>query len=164
MSYQIAPVAPQHIESFWETCDAVFRESRMYAFSEAVPLPDFTKFVTGVIRNKDLQFVALADGNVVGWSDIMLKPRPAMRHSGVFGLGVLRAYRRRGIGKALINTALDAARRKGLTRIELHVRTDNAPAIRLYKKSGFAVEGTLRRHVHIDNAYHDSYIMSVLFD
>jgi L-phenylalanine/L-methionine N-acetyltransferase len=30
-----------------------------------------------------------------------------------------------------------------LTRLELEVYTDNEPAIRLYKKFGFAVEGTL---------------------
>lgn len=164
MTCQIAPVAPRHIESFWKTCDTVFRESRMYAFTEAVPLPEFTRFVMGVIRNRDPQYVAVDDGSVIGWSDIMIKPRPALRHSGVFGLGVLREFRRQGIGRLLLNAALGAARRKGLTRVELFVRIDNDPAIQLYKSAGFEIEGVTRRHLRIDNGYHDSYMMSLLLD
>ncbi len=164
MACLIAPVAPEHIESFWKTCDAAFRESRMYAFTEAVPLPEFTRFVLAVIRNKDPQFVALDGRTVIGWCDVLAKPRPAMRHSGVLGIGVAAAYRRQGIGKALMETALAVAKNRGLTRVELFVRTDNRPAIRLYERFGFAIEGTLKRHMRIDGAYHDSYQMALLYD
>jgi RimJ/RimL family protein N-acetyltransferase len=64
----------------------------------------------------------------------------------------------------LLEATIGAARKKGLTRIELYVRTDNGNARRLYEKFGFAVEGLLRKHILIDGAYRDSFIMSVLYE
>ena len=162
MSYSILPVTEAHIPSFRDTADAIFRESRMFSFCEAPPLEQFRQFVEGTIRNDEPQFVAVSGGAVIGWCDILIKPRPAQRHSGVLGLGVLSAHRRQGIGTALLEATIGAARKKGLTRIELYVRADNENARRLYEKFGFAAEGLLRKHILIDGSYRDSYIMSVI--
>ena len=164
MTYRIVPMAPEHIASFRETSDAVFRESQMFAFFEAPPIAHVTEFVLGIIRNNEPQFVAICSDTVIGWCDILLKPRPAMRHTGVLGIGVLSSYRGQGIGKALLETTLNAAKNKGLTRIELYVRTDNERAIKLYEKFGFVVEGVLRKHMLIGGAYRESYLMSVLYE
>lgn len=134
----------------------------MFSFFEAPPLEQFKQFVQGTIRNEEPQFVAVSGDAVIGWCDILIKPRPAQRHSGVLGIGVLSAYRRQGVGMALLEATVSAARKKGLTRIELYVRTDNENARRLYEKFGFVVEGLLRKHILIDGAYRDSYIMSVV--
>lgn len=164
MSFSILPVTEAHIPSFRETADAIFRESRMFTFSEAPPLEQFRQFVMDLIRNDEPQFVAVSGDAVIGWCDILIKPHPAQRHIGVLGLGVLSAHRRQGIGTALLEATIGAARKKGLTRIELYVRTDNGNARRLYEKFGFAVEGLLRKHILIDGAYRDSFIMSVLYE
>jgi ribosomal protein S18 acetylase RimI-like enzyme len=82
----------------------------------------------------------------------------------MLGIGVLSSHRRQGIGKALLETTLTAARERGLTRVELFVRTDNEPARRLYEKVGFTMEGTLRKHLLIDGVFRDSYLMSVLYE
>ena len=50
----------------------------------------------------------------------------------------------------------------GLHTFELEVYTDNAPAIRLYKKFGFTVEGTLAQFSFREGQYVDSYIMARL--
>jgi RimJ/RimL family protein N-acetyltransferase len=164
MTYRIISIAPEYIASFREAADAVFRESQMFAFLEAPPLEQFTEFVHGVIRNKEPQFVAITDERVIGWCDVLMKPRPAMRHSGALGLGVLSSCRGKGVGTALLRATLDAATQRGLTRIELFVRTDNDRAKRLYERAGFTVEGTLRRHLLIEGVYLDSYLMSLLYD
>ena len=49
-----------------------------------------------------------------------------------------------------------------LQRLELTVFTDNEPAVRLYKKSGFEIEGTLRRHIFRAGKYVDVYSMARL--
>ncbi|MEO0409275.1 MAG: GNAT family N-acetyltransferase, partial [Cyanobacteria bacterium P01_A01_bin.135] len=49
-----------------------------------------------------------------------------------------------------------------LTRLELIVYTDNGPAVRLYKKFGFVVEGTLTQYAFRDGAYVDAYTMARL--
>jgi L-phenylalanine/L-methionine N-acetyltransferase len=49
-----------------------------------------------------------------------------------------------------------------LTRLELEVYTDNEPAIRLYKKFGFTIEGTLAQNSFRDGRYVDSHLMARL--
>ncbi|HEX7052326.1 MAG TPA: GNAT family N-acetyltransferase [Burkholderiales bacterium] len=107
-------------------------------------------------------FLALADGAPVGWCDVVEKPRGALRHSGVLGMGVLAAHRGRGLGGALLRRTLDDAREKGFTRVELTVRVDNERARKLYEKHGFQVEGLCRRHMRVRGAYYDSHLMAWL--
>jgi ribosomal protein S18 acetylase RimI-like enzyme len=47
-------------------------------------------------------------------------------------------YRRRGLGEAMLRWVLAWFRQEGLRRATLTVNTDNAPAIALYRKLGFA--------------------------
>jgi putative acetyltransferase len=49
-----------------------------------------------------------------------------------------------------------------LSRIELEVYTDNEPAIHLYKKFGFVVEGTHTRFAFRDGQFVDVYAMARL--
>ena len=51
----------------------------------------------------------------------------------------------RGTGRALLGGLLDAADALGAT-VYLEVRTDNAPALGLYRSAGFVVVGTRRRY------------------
>ena len=49
-----------------------------------------------------------------------------------------------------------------LVRLDLDVYTDNEAAIKLYRKFGFAVEGTLVKAAFRDGAYVDNYVMARL--
>ena len=51
-----------------------------------------------------------------------------------------------------------------LTRLELIVYTDNAPAIRLYEKFGFVREGLHRRYAYREGTWADVYAMARLRD
>jgi putative acetyltransferase len=55
---------------------------------------------------------------------------------------------------------LQAATLRGLTRVELVVRTDNDPAIRLYRRFGFEVEGRLRNYLVVDGHAQDVLAMA----
>jgi ribosomal protein S18 acetylase RimI-like enzyme len=48
--------------------------------------------------------------------------------------------RGRGVGRALVDAALERARARGCGRIELDVDDDNEPAIALYEVMGFSLE------------------------
>lgn len=52
----------------------------------------------------------------------------------------------------------------GLTRLELTVYTDNAPAIRPYEKFGFVRESLHRRYAYRDGAWADVYAVARLRD
>ena len=56
--------------------------------------------------------------------------------------------RRRGIGRLLLGTVLDEARRRGLRLVGLEVRPSNAGALRLYESFGFRVVGRRRGYYY----------------
>ena len=162
LSLLVVPIGEQHIEGFRAAVDSVARELKYLAFLEAPPLLEVRKFVLQNIAERVAQFVALDDERVVGWCDILPKPRPAMRHSGVLGMGVVESHRGHGVGRALMEATLRAAWENGLTRVELTVRADNARAQRLYESFGFVVEGVCRNHMLVGGEYADSYLMALL--
>lgn len=131
---------------------------------EASPLPQTREFVMGMIAKGNPQFVATAEGEVVGWCDISRHFFPSHAHRGRLGMGVLPAYRGRGLGRRLVQTTLKAAQETGFVRIELDVYEDNARAIALYEKVGFAREGIVRRAACIDGRFIDAISMALLFD
>jgi ribosomal protein S18 acetylase RimI-like enzyme len=157
-------MAQEHIDDFRAALDSVARERRYLAMLEAPPIEELAKFVKESIAAGAPVMVAISDEKLVGWCDVLRKPRPTQRHTGVLGMGVMADYRGRGIGKALMAAALAAAKEKGFTRIELTVRVDNPRAKRLYEQFGFVEEGLCRRHMCLDGAYADSYLMAVLYD
>jgi putative acetyltransferase len=64
------------------------------------------------------------------------------------------------VGSALLGTTLEAAATKGLWRIELVVRADNAAAIALYERHGFELEGRLRDYLVVDGRACDALQMA----
>jgi RimJ/RimL family protein N-acetyltransferase len=164
VAHSIVPIAEEHIDGFRAAVDSVARELKYLAFLEAPPPAEVRKFVLSNIAERVPQFVALDDDRVVGWCDVLPKPRPALRHSGVLGMGVISEHRGRGIGRALLDATLQTAKASGISRIELTVRVDNERAKRLYERFGFVIEGLCRRHMRVDGEFKDSWLMALLPD
>nr|WP_245432472.1 GNAT family protein [Mesorhizobium loti] len=158
----IVPMAEVYIEGFHRALDTVARERRYLAFLEAPPLPATRDFVRSMIERRNPQFVAVAKDEVVGWCDISRHERPIHAHRGTLGMGIIPAYRGRGLGQQLIETTIEAARRQGLARIELSAHADNARAIALYRKVGFVQEGVERDAICIDGRYCDTISMAII--
>ncbi len=49
-----------------------------------------------------------------------------------------------------------------LNRIHLHVAVENAGAVKVYKRKGFEIEGTLREAMFHHGKYCDFYVMGIL--
>jgi L-phenylalanine/L-methionine N-acetyltransferase len=106
--------------------------------------------------------VAVLEGRVVGSAGIQ-RHKGRRRHVGEVGMSVHDDFQRRGIGSALTAALIDVADKwLDLKRLELTVYVDNAPAIRLYQKFGFEVEGTCRGYAFRDGQYVDSFAMARL--
>jgi ribosomal protein S18 acetylase RimI-like enzyme len=56
----------------------------------------------------------------------------------LYSIAVADGARGRGIGEALLTAVERAARRRGARRMRLEVRQDNAAAMRLYERRGYA--------------------------
>ncbi|MFZ5914662.1 MAG: GNAT family N-acetyltransferase [Pseudomonadota bacterium] len=163
MQYQILPIEEMHIEGFRQALDEVARERAYLAFLEAPAIDKTRTYVFEQIEKKAPHFVAIVNGSVVGWCDISPLDRPVYAHTGVLGMGVIAEYRGHGIGKALLQVALEKAKTQELTRIELDVQEENHRAIELYKRFGFKIEGLKQNATRIDGIYSNDYIMALIF-
>ena len=56
-------------------------------------------------------------------------------------LAVSEAFRRRGIGKALMTAAIECCKAQGCAFLSLEVRPSNTAAVRLYEALGFTKRG-----------------------
>jgi RimJ/RimL family protein N-acetyltransferase len=105
-------------------------------------------------------FVADDDGLVVGRLSIARDQHPACRHVADLGLMVAASHRRRGIGTALLEAALDWARQSDVRKLELHVFPHNTGAIKLYERFGFSQEGYRHAHYRRGDEYIDAILMA----
>ena len=106
--------------------------------------------------------VACVEGEIVGHAGLHLNAAyPRRKHAASLGMAVHDKWHSKGVGTALMKALIELADKwLNLSRLELQVYTDNEPALKLYKKLGFAIEGTHRKHVFRDGAYVDSYSMA----
>jgi RimJ/RimL family protein N-acetyltransferase len=64
-----------------------------------------------------------------------------------------------------VSSLLDYAFNKmGLHRIGLHLLSDNYVALKFYKKCGFLLEGTMKKHVFKDGVFKNVVIMGICRD
>jgi RimJ/RimL family protein N-acetyltransferase len=160
----IVPTQERHVAGFNRCVDAVARERRWISLVEGPPMAESLAFVRSVNAGGGAHLVALdAAGEVVGWCDVARHQREGFRHAGRLGIGLLRAFRGRGIGRRLMEATLDAARAKGIERVELEVFASNTHAAALYEHLGFVREGVKRRARKLDGAYDDDVLMALLF-
>jgi UDP-4-amino-4,6-dideoxy-N-acetyl-beta-L-altrosamine N-acetyltransferase len=72
-------------------------------------------------------------------------------------------YRGKGVGYIASSKIIAHGQKNlGLQRIWLTVLSSNAPAISMYEKLGFEREGTLRKALYKESAYHDLIMMSLI--
>ena len=105
-------------------------------------------------------FVAEAPEGIVGRLSLARDSHPASPHVADLGLMVAAAHRRRGIGRALLEQAVEWAREAGVEKLELHVFPHNEPAIRLYERFGFEREGLRRAHYQRGGELVDAVLMA----
>jgi len=91
---------------------------------------------------------------------------PALcRHVADLSLGVHPVAQRLGLGRAVLTTLVDEARRAGILRVELRVRADNDRARALYASVGFVDECERRRFVRLaDGTFVDDIVMVRFFE
>jgi len=106
-------------------------------------------------------FVADLDGRVVGSIGLHLAPYGVVE----FGMAILDGHRGRGIGTRLLRAGVEWAREIGAHKVGMQVWPHNEPAIALYEKEGFAIEGRLRAHYRRNNGeLWDALVMGLVLE
>ena len=108
--------------------------------------------------------VAEQDGDLLGCLEAYGGKFHRDRHSVYIAVGVIQAYTGKGLGTQLFVELERWALEREIHRLELTVMVDNPPAIGLYRKMGFEIEGRKRHALRVDGVFIDEYLMSRLLD
>jgi putative acetyltransferase len=122
---------------------------------------DERRYLKAVHRHPDAAvFVADDEGEVVGRLSLSRDPHPASRHVADVGLMVAESHRGQGIGRLLLEAAVEWSLKSGIGKLELHVFPWNEPALRLYESFGFEREGYRKGHYARDDEVVDAILMA----
>jgi ribosomal-protein-alanine N-acetyltransferase len=100
------------------------------------------EIAAALLQPRSLCFVAEQQGLVVGF--ILLDWRRAVGH--IITIDLHPDYRRRGLGRRLMEMAEQRLRRRGVRRMVLEVATTNPAALAFYNNQGFAPRRLLPRY------------------
>ena len=78
----------------------------------------------------------------------------------ITGLAVDPHYQRRGVGRRLVEAAVEEARQRGSRKVVLRVLGTNERARSLFERCGFEIEAFLREEYLIDGRYIDEVWMA----
>lgn len=108
-------------------------------------------------------FIALAhDGNIVGHADLKGDGLTTGLHRCELGIGIERPYRGKGLGRKLMNTAIEFAHASQiLAWIDLRVFAHNTIAQALYRSLGFVEIGTVPDRFRIEDKSIDDVLMAL---
>ena len=88
--------------------------------------------------------VHVQDGRVLAWVSFEpFKTRAAYDATAEISIYLAPEVRGRGLGRQLLNEALELAARLGLTRLLAFIFSHNQPSLDLFRHSGFALWGEL---------------------
>lgn len=118
-----------------------------------LPWPE-SEYLKEVGKPSSFCWVAEVDGRVAG----SLTMWNVVGEGEIANIAVHPDFWRQGIGRALMQTALDKAAELGFPRVMLEVRESNEPAQALYRSLGFVEDG--RRPKYYVNG-EDALLMSV---
>lgn len=104
------------------------------------------------------------EGRVAGQLMVERRRGPYEQHRGELSISIRAGCRGEGLGRALMDTAVDWARAVGLRKLTLGVFPGNAGAIALYRSVGFVEEGVLRAHLHLPAGDRDLVVMGLLLE
>lgn len=157
-------------QKFIDYCNQIFSTSDYVITEPDEFLPDLEN-KKNWIKSFDgkagaISIVVEFDNKIIGNIDFRNKAnRRRIQHRGEFGMGVLREWRGKGVGKLLVQKLIQWAKQEGnpVEKIELMVLAENIPAIRLYKSLGFVEEGRVSREVKLsEGRYIDGISMGLL--
>jgi putative acetyltransferase len=130
-------------------------------------LPPYTRerIERGWLSNLEnlLIIVALSGDRVVGHAQVFKFPHQRRKGTADLLIYLHQDFHNVGLGTIMLAKLVELARKEKMHRIGLHVVTENRPAVRLYEKMGFRVEGTMRdSYLGKDGKYHDEFAMGLI--
>jgi len=111
----------------------------------------------------NVMFGSFVEGELVATAALGYTSKfQSSRHKMVmWGVFTSPRYRRLGLSRQVVETALQHAFSNGVHRVNLQVYVPNEPAIALYKAIGFVEYGIESDAIHINGQYYDGIHMTL---
>ena len=160
---QIRKIDQSEAKIFFDCMKSIDQETKFMMFE-----PDERQYdenlITSYLTNKDDLFVgAFNEHEIVGFLAAKRGNFRRIRHSAYIVIGIRQTFQGQGIGSKLFDKLDEWARKNQLERLELTVEVSNTPAINLYEKQGFSIEGIKRKTMLVDGEFVDEYMMAKLY-
>ena len=147
MDLRIQKAASQEFERFWDySAETVWNdipEAERRDYDHAEFEQAFRKVAEPIVRSpQNVLYIAQIGGEFAGY--IVIGPSHSPLGGKVYGfiwdLYVAKAFRRNGVGTALVETAVRFCREQGYQKVRLETAAHNSTAQALYEKLGFHPE------------------------
>lgn len=146
---------------------SIYEQEHAYSNTLQLPFPSdaFWEKNLSSTSDSEISLVAILDNEIAGQLGLMMGDRPRRKHVATLGMGVAKKHTKKGVGSKLLAAALDLTDNwLMIRRVEFQVFSDNEPAIKLYKKFGFEVEGECRQFAFRNGQFVDALMMARLTD
>lgn len=160
---QIREIDQSEARAYFECLKSIDQETKFMMFE-----PDERQFNEELIVNylsdeSDLFLGVFNEHEIVGFLAAKRGTFRRIRHSAYIVIGIRRSFQGQGIGTKLLDKLDEWARKNQVKRLELTVEVANIPAINLYKKQGFSIEGIKKKTMLVDGEFVDEYMMAKLY-
>lgn len=159
--FTIRRARPEDAPSIIATINAICAEGLWLATERYVPTPKWERVLHQPDESPNyLLLVAEVSAQIVGWCRVFpYGLGDKSRHVADLGVSVLKEFRGRGIGKALVERAIEWARQQHYEKLTADLFSGNVRATRLFEKTGFRQTGVRYRQAKIGSAYLDEVLM-----
>lgn len=158
---KIIPMKEEYLNEYRSVLDQVAREEEHLCLISAPDPEKSRSFFKNVIAGNGVFLLAQSQGRIIGWLDIVRGEEPRFGHRGTLGMGILKEYRSKSVGKRLLETAIQEAEEKNFEQINLSVLAHNTIAIGLYRKLGFKIDGVRKNASNYKGKYSDFVLMTL---
>ncbi|RIN21814.1 GNAT family N-acetyltransferase [Staphylococcus succinus] len=166
MVHQIREISINDIDAFIKLLTTIYDESDYLIYNPGEYAPSTTDAISHlehfITSPSNAIYVAENNNELVGFATVTTENLERARHEANFSMGVIKHYREKGLGQALINSIEAWCLNHEIRRIEVSVVPENATAVDLFKYAGYQLEGELRDKLYIDGRYYNKYVLSKL--
>lgn len=165
---RIRQVEKSDTEQFKEIVELIDGESKfmLYKKGERNMTANQVEAMIASFANQTNSTILIVEdnGEIIGYAMAIGGQLSKNKHTASIVLGVVQHHVGRGIGSNLMQSIEEWAVENDVTRLELTTMVHNEPALALYKKIGFEVEGLKRQSFIIDGTSVDEYYLAKLLN
>lgn len=145
----------------------LFNQERFLRYASArgpfATAADLQAWLANIACSQRVEVVGVIGEKAIGFGGLYVMG-DGLGHSGWVLLGINESHQAQGVGAKLLRMLMATASLTiGLRRVQLTVFADNDPAIRLYRRFGFEIEGRHRDFVRRDDGFIDAFTMAKVY-